>query len=68
MSSGDGWECLGFVSLKGFGQMMMFADVGVCPGPNFGAFAGRNREGESGARIAFDVASGPLGVVARVLG
>lgn len=48
--------------------MMMYADVGVCPGPDFGAFAGRTREGESGARIAFDVASGPLGVVARVLG
>jgi hypothetical protein len=48
--------------------MMVYADVGVRPGPDFGASAGRNREGESGARIAFDVASVPLGVVARVLG
>lgn len=48
--------------------MMMYADVGVRPGPDFEASAGRNREGESGARIAFDVASVPLGAVARVLG
>lgn len=48
--------------------MMMCANVGMRPGQNFGAFGGRNREGRSGARIAFVVASGPLGVVARVLG
>lgn len=44
---------------------MMYADVAVRPVPNFGEFVGRNQEGRSGARIAFVVASGLLGV-ARV--
>lgn len=68
MSSEDGREFGEFAWLMR-SEHMMYADVAVRPAPDFGAFVGRNREGRSGARTAFDVASGLLGgVVARVLG
>lgn len=47
---------------------MMYADVAVRLAPYFGEFVGRNQEGRSGVRTAFDFASGLLEVVVRVLG